>query len=129
MRVIPLLAYYFWWHYTTALEDLVGNYLNLATFLRHYFSIEHLVKHLFSPWRRLGEQYPEKFNFQDFFAAVIVNTLMRLFGLVVRLLFLLSGSLVYLFSAVIFLIILVLWLFLPFAVLFLLVFSLRLLML
>lgn len=120
MRSFALLAHYFWWHYTGAIEDLVANYLNLAGFLRDFFSLNHLTKNLFTPWRRLGEGYPDHFDLEAYATAFIVNTLMRLVGFCIRLVVILLGLVLLVASLIVFFVVLLLWLILPIAVLFLL---------
>lgn len=123
-----MLVHYVWWHYTTAIADLVRNYLNFVRFLKNFFSIDHLTRNLFSPWRRLGEEYPEGgFNLEAFFSALIVNTLMRLVGFVIRLIFIVVGLIAIFFSLVVFLVVLTAWLGMPAILIFLIVFSYKLL--
>lgn len=127
MRLLSLIAYYFWWHYTTAISDLVGNYVRLASFLNEFFSLRHLAAHLLSPWRRLGEQYPARFDLGAYFSAFIVNTLMRLVGALVRLLILVVGLVALALSVLAFFAVLITWLLLPVILIFLLVLGYRLL--
>lgn len=129
MRLIPMLIHYVWWHYTTAIADLVRNYLNLSTFLKNFFSLSHLTRNLFSPWRRLGEEYPSgHLDIGAFFSTLIVNTLMRLVGLVIRLVLLVWGLMIMMAGLFIFIIILFAWLTLPFILIFLVVLSYKLLL-
>lgn len=128
MRLLSMLAHYVWWHYTTAIVDLVRNYLNVAAFLRHFFSLNHLARNLFTPWRRLGEEYPmNSLDLQGILATFIVNTLMRLVGFVVRSVMIAFGLISLCLSLVVFFIVLFVWLFIPFILVFLLVFGYKLL--
>jgi len=111
-----MLAYYFWWHYTLAIEDLVANYFNLAGWLANFFSLNNLTKNIFAPWRRLGEQYPDHFSFGDFFSALIVNTLMRIVGLIIRLIVIVIGLVAMIASLFLFVGALAAWLILPIVV-------------
>lgn len=123
-----MLAYYFWWHYTLAIEDLVTNYFNLAGWLANFFSLNNLTKNIFAPWKRLGEQYPEHFNFGDFFSALIVNTLMRIVGLAIRLVVIVMGLVAMIMSLFLFVGALAAWLVLPVAVVALFILGVKLLM-
>lgn len=98
MRYGFLFLDYFWWHYTRGLVDLLVNLKNLVRFVYNYFSLSVLLKTLFAPWRRLGEAYPSKFSPSAFFQALVINTLMRIFGFCVRLVILLIGIFFYLLS-------------------------------
>ncbi len=123
-----MLVHYVWWHYTTAIVDLVRNYFNLAAFLRNFFSLNHLTKNLFTPWRRLGEEYPNgHFDIAAFFSALVVNTLMRVVGFIIRLVMIVFGLVVLVLSLLAFFVVLVVWLFIPAILVFLLIFSYRLL--
>ena len=123
-----MLVHYVWWHYTTAIADLVRNYLNLKSFLINFFSLKHLTRNLFAPWRRLGEEYPVGyFDLQAFFSALIVNTLMRLVGFVVRFILLVFGLLVLLVSLFVFIFVLFIWLVMPIILIFLIILSYKLL--
>lgn len=126
MRQTFLLINYGWWHYTSALEDLVLNYINIFRFIANFFSLQHLTKNLFAPWRRLGEEYPSIVNFEGFFSALIVNTMMRLVGFCIRAVLIVAGLAIVCSSFFIFLLILCLWLALPFVAAFLIILGWRL---
>jgi len=113
MRLLSILAYYFWWHYTIAIEDLVQNYLNLFKFLNNFFSVGHLTRNIFAPWKRLGEQYSGHFELANFFSALIVNTLMRLVGFCIRIVVIVIALICILVSLFLFFVSLAVWLILP----------------
>jgi len=127
MGLTSTLVYYFWWHYTIALADLARNYAGIFAWLLDFFSIKHLLLNLALPWRRLGEGYPDHFNWEGFFAAVVVNTLMRLVGILFRLLMIVAGLISLVASIIIFVLIFAIWLALPFWLLFLFILSWKLL--
>lgn len=91
MNMLLFLPYYIRWHYTRALSDLFQNCKHFLVFTFSFFSIEQLLKTLFSPWRRLGQTYSGGFDIEDFFGSVIVNTLMRLLGFFIRLIVIVVG--------------------------------------
>lgn len=123
-----MFIHYVWWHYTTAIVDLVRNYSNLAAFLRNFFSLTHLTRNLFAPWRRLGEEYPQGgFDLQAFFSTLIVNTLIRAVGFFIRFIFIIVGVLALLLSLFLFGVVLFVWLALPAILIFLVIFSYKLL--
>lgn len=128
MRLIPMLIHYVWWHYTTAIADLVRNYFNLVTWLKNFFSLNHLTRNLFAPWKRLGEEYPGRFDIQVFLTALVVNTLMRLVGFIIRLFLLEIGLMAVMASVLVFVVVLFVWLTMPVILIFLLVFSYKLLL-
>ena len=128
MRLIPMLVHYVWWHYTTAIADLVRNYLNIVSVLTNFFSLNHLTRNLFAPWRRLGEEYPAgALDIGAFFSTLIVNTLMRLVGFMFRIILIVFGLVCLLLSLLVFVATVYVWLVMPAILIFLIVFSYRLL--
>lgn len=89
--LLPL--YYFTWHYTRAIADLLRIWSNFFWFFWHLFSIPLLLRTLLTPFHRLHETYRPGLRPEDWASAFIVNTLMRLVGMVVRLFTILIGLL------------------------------------
>lgn len=89
MIVGRLLKSYFLWHYSFALTAWWRIYGNCLWFLYHFFSVSILIRTLFSPWRRLAENYSSGFVPQVIAETLVVNTLMRLVGFTIRVSFLL----------------------------------------
>jgi hypothetical protein len=118
---------YLFWHYVLAWADWWRLYREVVLFTARFFSLATLVRTLFAPWRRLGEAYPEHFDPNAFFAALIVNTLMRGVGVLIRLILLFVGSCALLLVILAGLISMVVWLALPVLVPILFIFGLGLL--
>lgn len=113
---MPLLALpfnYLWWHYTLAWRDLWGIFSNFIWFLYHFFSLPVLVRTLFSPWKRLGEVYPDHFDLGATLATFFINSLMRFVGLLFRVVLICFGSLVLVVTCVLAVIMFAIWLALP----------------
>ena len=72
------------WYYSAGLGTLLGALMNLHWFLYHYFSIPVLLKTFFAPFRRIREYRVRGFDPKDIFEVLVVNTLMRLVGVLVR---------------------------------------------
>jgi len=85
MNAVSIIPIYFAWHYGRAFGDLFRLWRNLLWFAFHFFSIGSSARTLFSPWRRLGENRSKGFNPGVFFESLIVNTIMRIVGAVMRL--------------------------------------------
>lgn len=123
MTVLRVLTRYFVWHYSLALADLWHLTGNFCWFFYHFFSIPIVVRTLFAPWRRLGERYRRQLDPGALLGTFIVNTLMRLVGLVIRTVFLVVGLLVLFLTVIFSLMLFAVWLTLPFAILGLIWFS------
>lgn len=114
---IPLFfEYYFIWHYGRAIKEIYGIGRNFLWFLWHFFSIEVIAKTFFSPWRRMNEQYMRGFNLEAVLSSFIVNSLMRIVGVIIRAITLLIALFGLLTAILLFFVFLFLWLILPFIV-------------
>lgn len=114
MKLLIFPLSYLVWHYTLAIRDFAIIIGNLLWFLYHYFSIPILLKTLFSPWRRLAESYSHNIlRPNDFFSTLIVNSLMRVFGFLVRTVMILTGILMWLSSLVLGILAMAFWILLP----------------
>lgn len=91
MTLFKLAQKYIVWHYSRALVDLWGILMNIEWFLFNFFSINVLFKTLFARWRRLGERRTRGFNIADFFATLLINTMMRIVGFFMRSLMIIMG--------------------------------------
>ncbi len=94
MRVVELVAYYFFWHYGRALSDLFRQYVTLLWFVFNFFSIPELLRTFVSPFQRMQERYGGGLDLEDFFGVIVVNLLMRIVGMIVRSFVIVGGLLV-----------------------------------
>ena len=93
MAFLTLLGRYVAWHYTAGLLDCLRRLADFLWFIYHFFSVPVIARTLFTPWRRLGESYRRGLDPGRTLETFIVNTLMRLFGFIVRIFFLLAALL------------------------------------
>jgi hypothetical protein len=89
------IAFYFRWHYSRALLDYLHVWAVFIWYVGYLFSIPNMVQSLFSPLRRLGEEYPSRkmFTLGPFLEVLIVNVIMRIVGAIVRLGILVTAAL------------------------------------
>lgn len=89
------LAYqYLRWHYSVSLSSYRGIFQNFLWFLYNLFSIELMVRTLFVPFHRLKDHAAH--HGLDVAAAseeLVVNTLMRLVGFLMRCMLICAGAL------------------------------------
>lgn len=90
-----ILVEYITWHYTSALSSYVRIVRNGRDFILYYFSIPLLLRTLLSPYKRVVESRSRRFSFEDLVGRIVINTLSRLIGLVMRLIIIAWGLLAY----------------------------------
>lgn len=107
-----LLFDYLTWHYTSAYRYALLVWANFMWFIVHFFSLPLLFRTLFSPWKRMREEY-HRGGFEDIAGVVIVNAMSRLVGFLVRFFFIVLGFLSLLVLVVGLLFWFILWTFFP----------------
>ncbi|MBI3632401.1 MAG: hypothetical protein HY225_03045 [Candidatus Vogelbacteria bacterium] len=113
MVVFELIANYFLWHYSIAIKNAILIWWDFEWFLWNYFSIGKLVSTFFIPWKRLGESTNNYFNLVAVGTALLVTTLMRLFGMVVRFVTIVLGLLSIILLIPLLILFLVIWILMP----------------
>lgn len=116
MSFFSIIPQYISWHYTVAFFELFLLWKNFSWFLWNFFSIKILFKTLLAPFRRL-DVGRKKFDVESFFESLVVNTLMRLLGLILRSVLIILGILSLCFLFIFFVGFLLLWVLLPFILL------------
>ena len=86
-----LPVHYVGWHYSSGWRDYFAVAGNGLWFIWHFFSFPLNLRHLFSPWKRLGERYSSAIDPEAWLETFIVNLLMRAVGLTLRLMLILFG--------------------------------------
>jgi hypothetical protein len=82
---------YLKWHYTKALIATFSLWKNILAFLFNFFSIKNLLGNFSTPWKRLADNYPKKFSLKIYFFTFIVNSVMRIVGIILRSIIILVG--------------------------------------
>lgn len=91
MKPLILTESYFAWHYGRAFVDMFHIWMNFLWFVFNFFSISALIETFFDPWKRMGESYPKGFDIAGVISTLVVNLLMRMVGIMVRLIVLCIG--------------------------------------
>jgi hypothetical protein len=107
---------YIKWHYSRGIKEVVNTAENFIRFLFHFFSLKLLFSTLFSPWRRLHENY-NKADLGDMASSLLVNFIMRIVGFISRMIIILIGVLCIISAALLALVAFAAWLFYPFLIL------------
>lgn len=84
MKFLTTFLGYLKWHYGKALVTTFTFWKNILIFIFNFFSIKSLSGNFFTPWKRLAENYPVKFNFKAYTFTFLVNTIMRIVGVFLR---------------------------------------------
>ena len=79
-----LLITYIRWHYTQGVVDLVHIVGNFVWFWYEFFSFRLLLRTFFVPFHRLADEGPVGLDIGKLSERIIVNTLMRVVGMVLR---------------------------------------------
>lgn len=128
MNITLVISHYFLWHYSAALVRFTAIYKDIIFFVADFFSLPILLKSFFAPWRRLAEPYPEdKLDFSEMMSVFIVNSLVRLVGVVMRSIMILVGLIALVLTVVLYPVLVLLWLALPLVIVVLLAVGLKLL--
>lgn len=91
MKFLTVFIGYLKWHYCKALLTTFSFWKNILVFLFNFFSIKNLSGNFFTPWKRLADSYPKHFNLKNYFFIFLVNTIMRIVGMILRLIVILIG--------------------------------------
>ena len=117
--MLMLSFYYLRWHYSDGIFDLVGVIRNFLWFFYEFFSIPLLLKTLFVPFNRIKEEHQKGFNPALWAQELLVNTLMRVVGALLRVLTILIGIIIELLTLISGFAFVIIWLCVPLLVIFL----------
>lgn len=123
MGVLTFLKDYFVWHYSRALRDLAGISRDLLWFVYHFFSIPLLTRTFFMPIARIRAGGISILDIEGSLQNIALNLIARIVGMKLRAIVIAAGIAAEITSAVLLAAVFVCWLALPFAVVFLFLFS------
>jgi len=119
MKILSLIPYYFAWHYTQAILNFFSIWANFIRFATTHFSFVILLKTLFMPYKRLTEKYRGGLNLEQLFETLVISFVMRIVGFIIRTLIILIGLIVLLIVLFSGTVLFLIWLILPFLLIFL----------
>jgi hypothetical protein len=123
MKALLIVPYYIRWHYSTAIRSIARIVENIIWFIWHFFSIELQAKTLFAPWQRLREVRKRGFDLEDMLGTWLINLVMRFVGFLVKIVFIIIGLVAIVVTFILSAGFVVIWLALPFIIIFLFVFG------
>ena len=117
MNAIKLVPIYLRWHYSTALLDISRIDGDIFWFLWHFFSVPETLRTYFSPWERMGEKYKGGLDIEEAASTFVVNTLMRIVGIIMRSVLLFFALISFIVAFIVIFIGFFIWIFIPFILL------------
>lgn len=121
MKELTILPTYILWHYTKAPICILSLIIRLSRSIIHFFSIPTLLKTLFSPWRKLSEDYTGRFDIVEILTSFTVNITMRIFGAFFRITVIILALCLVIFFITLGLLFFIYWLVMPIAIILLLI--------
>lgn len=91
MLFFSFLYHYLVWHYSFALVGYIRISRNIWWYLYNQFSIPQLTSTLFAPYKRQIEDKSKRFSLKRLVERIILNSLSRLAGFVIRISIILVG--------------------------------------
>jgi hypothetical protein len=127
MRALLIVPYYIHWHYSRALHGIIAIAGNIIWFIWNFFSIGILAKTLFAPWQRLQEAHHRGFDLGGYVSTMLLNTIMRFVGFLIRFIFIIIGLATIAFAFLATIGVFIVWLLLPVVVVVMFIFGIILL--
>ena len=109
MKFFNLIPYYLSWHYTAALGSIMKIWTNYIWFISNYFSFKTILISFFRPYKKLTESNYDNAGSEN----IIVSSIMKFVGVVLRLGVILTGSIIYSLNLLFGFLVFVLWLMSP----------------
>ncbi len=108
-----IISAYLEWQFFDVPISILKGWRNFLKFNLNYFSVQTLLKTLFSHWHRYSYSYGKKFDPGRYFEAFTFNMMSRIIGAILRLFFIFIGLLIEIFIIFAGLILFLGWIILP----------------
>lgn len=97
-----ILILWLQWHFFDVPKDILKAGRNFLLFNWNYFSISLLGKTLFAHWRKYRYSYGRGFDYKRYFEVFTFNLMSRIFGAIIRLIFIFLGIVfeIFIFGAI-----------------------------
>ena len=118
---------FFRWYFFRMPRVIFKVWTEILAFIVYFFGFFFHLRHFFSPWRKMILQKNRGFVLREFFNVLSFNLISRIIGAFLRFLLIVWGGSALLFVFFSGLLILIIWILLPFAVLWGAVFAIKLL--
>ncbi len=123
-----IISQFLAWYYYETIREILKGWRNFLVFTFKYFSLPVLLKTFFSPWHKYFYSYGRGFSFKKYLNAFTFNMMSRVIGAFLRTFLILAGFLAEIVVFIAGVLMLVVWIILPFLLLFFLLFGLKLIL-
>ena len=90
--MVAFFSQYFIWHYTEAFRQAFDIWKTFLWFSLHVFRVKLHIRTFFYRFNRLGEEYSSMgFDIGKIASVLLINTIMRIVGMLFRLVVIVSG--------------------------------------
>jgi hypothetical protein len=119
---MPIVAAYFYWYYFEKTKDVINIIWGYIRYWVFFFSVKQILNSLFSPWKMMD--LPQKGNMiEEIFQTAFNNLISRVLGLLIRLVLLCVFMIMEVITIVIGVSIFILWIFMPIALVWIIIYS------
>lgn len=116
--MVTLLRKYFVWHFFDVSQEILKGWRNFLKFNLNYFSIPLLIRSFFSHWHKYKMSYGRGFDIGRYFEVFVFNSFSRCIGAILRFFLILIGLLFEILIIIFGLTVFLIWIFLPFFLVF-----------
>ncbi len=127
MNLIYISSDYLLWHYTESFGYIFSFWKNIIWSIFRIFSTKTMFLNLFTPWRRMDIEYPENFSIDEYLSDFIINTLMRIVGFLIRVIFIFFNFIFFTITLVFMTASFFIWILMPILVLALFIYGIKIL--
>lgn len=101
------------WYFGDAVKFLVDFLIKSLKFIFHFFALYFHLRHFFAPWKHISVGYGRGFQINVYFSSLALNASSRLIGAFIRFLIIVWTVLLFIFALIFGIAVILLWLFLP----------------
>ncbi|MCK9578140.1 hypothetical protein M0R01_01430 [bacterium] len=111
---MSIILAYFYWHYIERPKDLFNIMSNYVNFWVFFFSIERVIKSLFSPWKKIEYKVPKNvFDILVWADVIFSNIFSRVMGFIIRTVLILVFVLIEFLTLTLGVLVILFWILLP----------------
>ncbi len=110
---LTLFIKYLQWYFVDGTLNILKKWKVSIVSCFRYFAIFVLIKTFFSPWKRITQSYGRGFDIKNYTEAFVMNTMSRIIGAIIRLVFIIIGIVIEIVILIVGFLILIFWIIAP----------------